>query len=331
MDDAYHVSPEQLLEYQLGLLDPETARLIEARLREAPDLAEQNRHLSAWLRLLDRYETPSPPPELAARIVARVGQTAPLRVTEAGSSLPPSSGRGPFRRPVVSLRELVALAACITFFIGVVIPGLSRHRSAKRQLMCAGQLSQVYRGVSQYAAIFNGHLPQTAGFVPGVSWWRRSAATEPQVPNSRNRYLLIRLRLVRPRDFVCPARPGARPMADERIDELDDFPVPEACSFDSQNMAGPTLPLDAVPGMPIFADRNPLFDGDPPVSASVEANSRSHDGGRGQNVLRADGVVTWTSSPIMGRRGDNIWQVEGVTTYSGTEYQRDPGDVFLIP
>ncbi len=115
-------------------------------------------------------------------------------------------------------------------------------------------------------------------------------------------------------------------------DPLEDFPTRENCSFDSQNMAGPTPSLGVEPCLPIFADRNPLFEGSKLKAAHLlEANSRSHDAGAGQNVLCSDGRVLWTTTPVLGSRGDNIWMVDGVTTYTGTEHQQQPTDAFLVP
>ena len=323
--------PEQLLDHRLGILEDDLAERLGREIAGSAGPAAQSRNLSKWLELLDHDKTPPPPARFVDRIMDRVERASPLRVTEAASSLPPSSGGESFRRPRLSLRELVALAACIVFFIGVVVPGVSQHRSRGRRAMCAHNLGNIYRGLGQYAASFNGYMPQTAGFVPGVNWLRSPRPGVSRIPNRRNCYLLVRFRFTIPKDFICPAVARARAMGPDQIDRFNDFPAVENCSFDSQNMAGPTLPLGAEQCMPIYADHNPLFDAagrsavDRPVS-----NSRSHSGS-GQNVLCTDGRVSWTTTPVFGPRGDNIWQVEGVTTYTGTEHQRDPADAFVIP
>ncbi len=332
MNQPDNLPPEQLLDYHLGLLENDDAERIRRNIAASDQSASQSRNVAAWLELLDSYKTPPPPTRFVDQIMDRIGQASPLRVTEAASSLPPPSDGRFIRRPVLSLRELVALAACLTFFIGVLVPGLSRARSQQRQAMCASSLGNIGRAVGQYAANFNGMMPQTAGFVPGVNWLRSPQPQVPRVRNSRNRYLVVRLHFAKPESFICAAMGGARPLDADRIDQFEDFPSPENCSFDSQNMAGPTLPLRLAPGMPIFADRNPLFDGSKLDAVDPDrSNSRSHDGGRGQNVLCADGRVVWTTSPMFGTHGDNIWQVEGVTEYTGTEYQRHPADAFVIP
>ncbi|MCK4657880.1 MAG: hypothetical protein KAV82_00015 [Phycisphaerae bacterium] len=327
--------PERLMEYHLGLLEDEQAERMRHEIARSARSASQSRNISQWLELLDEYHTPPPPTHLADQVMCRIEQASPLRITEAVSSLPPSSKGRVFRRPVLSLRELVALAACITLFVGVLVPGFSQQRSRARRMMCASNLGSIYQGVSQYAAGFNGHMPQTAGFVPGINWLQSPRPEVPRMPNSRNRYMLVRLRFVKPDSFICAARGSARTMnADQidQIDQFDDFPDPENCSFDSQNMAGPTLRLGERTCAPIYADRNPFFEGGKfNTLASLEINSTSHDGGSGQNVLCSDGRVVWTITPMFGPRADNIWQIDEATSYTGTEYQRHPTDSFVIP
>ncbi|MCP4592052.1 MAG: hypothetical protein GY842_15055 [bacterium] len=338
MDQPKHVQPEELLEYHLGLLDEATAEQLHLEIAQSAETVTRSRNVAAWLKLLDGDRASNPPDAMVDQIMGRVEQTDPLRVTEAASSLPPSSGGRLFRRPVLSLRELVALAACITFFIGVVIPGVSQQRSMQRRTACANNLGSIGRGLLQYAADSGGMMPQTASLFPGLGW---SSATGPvavpvrrpaRMSNSPNRFLLVRMRLVNPQSFICAAMEQAREMSTDEIDEFTDFPSPENCSFDSQNMSGPTLPIQAVPAMPVFADRNPLFaQGRFVRTVAAESNSRSHDGGSGQNVLSANGAVRWTESPVFGSQGDNIWKAEGVSESTGNESQLHPADAYIVP
>lgn len=332
MSTPHHTDPELLLGFHLRLLDDDSAEHVATAIGQSAEAAQRSRNLGEWIGLLDHYQTPEPPDGLVHRIMARVEQPVPFRAAEPASSLPPASDRGVLRRPFFSLREVVALAACITFFIGVIVPSVARNRAQARQAVCAANLGGIYSGLAQYAASYNGSMPQVAGFLPGINWLQ--ASTQPpaaRMPNSRNRYLVVRLRFVKPQNFICPEAEAARPMDPARIDQYDDFPSVANCSFDSQNMAGPTLPLGAGRCVPIYADRNPLFEGGK-VNAigPAEPNSRSHRG-LGQTVLCSDGRVLWTTSPLFGSRPDNIWQVDGVTEYTGTEYQRHPADAFVIP
>ena len=145
----------------------------------------------------------------------------------------------------------------------------------------------------------------------------------------------MRLRfVVRPKSFICPADPLAEPLtlAEEEIEELDDFPSVANCSYDSHNVAGSPIRIDSSPTMPIYADRNPLFAGNQfHADQDPLRNSPSHDDGAGQNVLFLDGHVEWMKVPVYGNHQDNIWSVEGVEDYRGDEFPKRPDDAFIIP
>ena len=89
--------------------------------------------------------------------------------------------------------------------------------------------------------------------------------------------------------------------------------------------------------MAVLADRNPLFiikngrvvfNVDAPPDASSLVHHRP-----GQNVLSADGVVTWRARPILdpfaGSESDNIWTITGIDYYTGKEVRDNPFDSFL--
>ena len=111
-------------------------------------------------------------------------------------------------------------------------------------------------------------------------------------------------------------------------------------SFSYQNQYTPRmLRLQDAPTMAVLADRNPLFEvrGDRIVfnpDVPLDAPSRAHRG-MGQNVLTADGTVTWRVRPNVDMMGqlstDNIWSANGIDVYHGNEVQQDPFDSFLVP
>lgn len=332
-----HVSlDESLLDLHLGWVEPHLAERFRIEIESSEPLAARSRKLSGWLGLLQAWECPPVPLGLVDAIVGRLDQRSQrspsLKLAAAVSSLPPATDGGVARRPVFSLRELVALAACITFLVSVVVPGFAKMRSVSQRNACAYNMAGVYQGLRQYADVSNGSLPQTAGFVPGTNWLRSPAPGVPRVSNSRNLFLIVRLNYAKSESFVCPSGcspPKSQPMP---LEKLEDFPSASLCGFDFQNMAGPTLPLGQGRCQPILADRNPLFDNEKgATSLSPETNSRSHDEGSGQNVLFADGRVQWLTTPRVGPTSDNIWQVEGVERYNGTEFQKRPDDAFLVP
>lgn len=324
---------ELLLDLQLGQLDPRSAEMLNAEIAESESLAARGRNLGGWLGLLQAYESPLPPPGLVDAVMERVESTPSLRLAAAVSSLPPAADGGVIRRPVISLRELVALAACIAFLVSVVLPSFSRMRSTSQQALCGSNLASIYQGLAQYVSSSpNGSLPQAAGFVPGANWLYPAAPGMPRMSNSRNLFLVVRLGHARPEVFICPS--AGSPANTERVilEKMEDFRSSEHCGYDFQNMAGPTLPLGHGRPQPILSDHNPLFDSKrSPTPPGPDANSRSHDNGAGQNVLSSDGRVNWFITPRVPPKGDNIWQIEGVERYNGTEYQQRADDAFLVP
>jgi hypothetical protein len=178
--------------------------------------------------------------------------------------------------------------------------------------------------MQSYAADHAGALPNV-GVTRGADWLR-------DAPNRQNLTLLLRFQYVAdPRTLVCPSR-SDHEAAPATLDRPFAIVPWRNCSYDSQNMAGPTLTLRAGVCIPVAADSNPLFEGGS-FHAGVDprtANSVAHRG-IGQNVLWKDGRVSFTIEPITGQFRDNIWTVEGIKTYTGTEVQSASTDAFLVP
>jgi hypothetical protein len=82
----------------------------------------------------------------------------------------------------------------------------------------------------------------------------------------------------------------------------------------------------------VLGDRNPLFD--PAATLDPQSNSANH-AGHGNYLVRADGAVTWETSPNVGPAHDNIWTLgtgpQYAVAYAGTETPTSKNDVFLCP
>jgi prepilin-type processing-associated H-X9-DG protein len=123
------------------------------------------------------------------------------------------------------------------------------------------------------------------------------------------------------KQFICPDS-GDKPDETENLDLYYDFTGLSNISYGYQVPFGPTTtrPREGADSrMPLAADKGPYVDATvgPPgteLTLTSEAkawrpfNSRSH-GGEGQNVLYADGHVTFERRPIIGVDGDNIYTV----------------------
>ncbi|MCP4249244.1 MAG: hypothetical protein GY778_19545 [bacterium] len=333
MDQPERITDDLLLGYVLErCTDDEASRIVEA-LRTDADLAARHGRLAEMLEPLGTWTTPEPPPTMVSDILDAIGAPTTLKFEPAASTLPPGSEADFGRSPILSLRELVALAACITIFVSVFVPALSTARFNSRRQMCANNLASMFRGTTSYATANAGMLPGTA-WPEGGSWLTRPG--QPRVSNRRQVYLVLRMGYVAtPKQLVCPDRRSAAPMDESQVAGCDDFPEAQNCSYDVQHTASlgtRRMTLLARTSMPFISDANPLFDGYrfhadvDPENANTNAHRRA-----GQNVLAFDGTVAWLESPILGPGGDNIWQAGNIRRYKGDEAPTSPNDVFLVP
>jgi len=311
---------ERLLDAHLDRLEADEQDALVRRLQGDAALKACSDRLGAMLEPLDAWSPVPPPINLVQNTLARLPKSRAPAST---------SGRAPalveptrLRRPWVTLREVLAVAACIALFSGVVLPSIKKLRFGARQTACANNLQAIYAGTMGYATIFGGQLP-FAGQVasaPGFGTGRlavQPVSTAGQVSNSSHQYLLVRLRLVsNPAAFICPSRPTDHAMDPHAVSNGTTFPSATNCSYDLQLMREPAA-LDAGdPRQPWQSDANPFFD-TPALTAMDSAliNSRSHDQ-RGQNVLRLGGDVRFEVTPVIGN--DNIW-------LAGDGWQADVG------
>lgn len=335
----------QLLDLHLRRLDERQAAGLEDAVAHSPELAGQSRALRDLLGVLDRYEAPEPPEDLVDAVLARVNEAArggPAAIPFPGpaQTLPSGSTHDLSSSPVLSLRELIAIAACITLFIGVFVPGYYKARSAANRNQCRRHIATLYGGMSSYAAANQGHLPY-AGYVPGGSWLFTRQASVPRASNTRHMFLLLRGKYVTDRDFLCPASPEARPMLADDYREFTDFTDPSnnSYSFIYMNLPAPVrMENHQTPssGQIAYAgDRNPLFDTRSASRISPfndrSFNSPAHDNGAGQNVLSANGQTFWADNPRVGVDKDNIYCSGERTCYEGTEQPSFPTDSFIVP
>lgn len=332
MTDGTPHFDDWLLDEQFDELSPVDRALLRDAVDRDANLAAKAGRLQEVLEPLDSWSTPPPPEGLVGKILDRiVAHEAAAPVVPAPAPMPGENRAFPFRPPA-SLKELLALAAIITLFFALFVPGISSVRDRSRRIACATNLGQIGRALGGYATANGNALPfvQTTA---GGSWLPASKAGLPYSPNSPSRFLLLRLGYVsQARAYICPSHSDALYLKIVNPQALNDFPDPRNCSYDSLNMAGATPAYTKLCNLPYMADANPLFAGgkfnriDPAV-----ANSRNHRRARGQNVLCFNGAVTWFETPNCGRNQDNIWQAGTVKVYQGTETQTRDDDTFLTP
>lgn len=329
-----------LLDLHLNRLGADQAREVEEALAASGELARQSRALRDLLGLLDKADVPEPPGDLADAVMARIdAQTAPVPFREM-SPVPAEERPGVSGHPMLSLRELIAIAACITLFVGIFVPGYQKAQNVARRTMCRNNLNSMSIGYSAYAQQNNGFLPWF-GYAPDASWLPVRTPDVPRYSNTRTMFVLLKQGLISnddPRLFICPAMPNAQPMIAQDYKRFDDFAEPANVSYSSIIMNVPqgrrVEKMD--PQMVIVADVTPLFDGrggSHRISPYDEiGNSLTHEDGAGQNAVHVSGSGGWYTRPTIGVDRDNIYQVGNRRGgYTGRERPLSDTDTMLVP
>lgn len=334
----------RLLDLHLGSLSDTDSKALLASITADARLSAQHEALTDVFRALDTLRAVEPPAGLADRITKRIDSMnaasvaaakTPRIVRPAPDNRPGSDGDRVIR--LHSLRDVLAVAATVVLAVGVGVPSMLAMRERNQRTACAWNLAQVGRGVQSYATTFGDSLP-FVGWADNASWKPSSDPGVATIPNRRHIYLLLRTQQVPSEAFVCPSsKDVAMPAA--QVEEHNDFLESRNISYAGQNMAGVRPSLRSDPNLVIFADDNPLFDDGLPLYDLAaqrlglrdpsKSNSRAH-GGVGQNILRLDGVTSWTTSPDAGISQDNIWTLRNVSGYTGREGPQSATDSHLL-
>lgn len=244
----------------------------------------------------------------------------------------PSDRRG------FSLIELLVVIGIIGVLLGLLLPALERGREQAMVLKCALNLRQIGQAITIYTNENHGDYPRTI-YVPGDP---PTAGTNPTAPNpfddtgpqpndvTAALFLLIRTQHVPPDIFTCPYtdvnifEPDKAPNLASRSNFSNDKinlgysyanPYPDSTAA----TAGYQLTSHLNPNFAVAADLNSGEGGN--------ANSDNHED-RGQNVLYADGHVTWQTTPLCGLNNDSIYlNRNGVIAASPV----DANDTVLLP
>lgn len=327
-------SNADLLGYHLGLTDEATKARVELE-HSAQELAASRETVRRILAPLAADQVVETPPDLVDRIMARAeaaqatipfGRPAPVLASEAGRGRAAGG-------PLMTFRELVGLAAAIILLAGVFVPGFRTARWASQQANCADHLRSIGNGYAEYAESYGNQLP-FAGPVPvGASWLRTADPNVPVADNSRNVWRLVKERHVLPGVFVCPGRPGDKPVEAVNVEALEAFPNSRNNSYPTNFVAGPRTKDSLQENTPLAGDMNPLCEQPKPLirASELPPNSRSHEPLRGQNVLYGNLTVRFVRTPNVGVDNDDIYRLIGVQEYTGRERPSLSSDVFLIP
>lgn len=324
-DSTNNLRDFDFLGYQLGLIEDAERRRIESAVGEKDALAAQCRAVDAWLAPLaaDRFE---PPADLAARIEARIEANRRPYLQTAGDTV--------VKTPFLSGRDLLALAATITLFVGVFLPSYRQARHRAERAACANNLKSLGWATGMYEASNGDYLP-FSGSAPKEAVWYRGQ--QNSAPSSRAPYKLVTGHYVAPDAFIDPGHDGSRPMRHPNPESLDDFPDHRnnSFSFNRRLSQKPWTRYQMSTRTPMVSGMTPLVDTDQRLRAggAVSKNSPNH-AGRGQNVMQADYSVKFHTTSLVGPNdGDDIFRLYGIRdgNYTGHEAPRGATDTFMTP
>lgn len=244
-----------------------------------------------------------------------------------------------------SLVEFLMVIVIVVVLVGIFVPYFSHIRETDRRARCADNLRKIMDGLRQYASVKDAkgkathsfpstiHDRKTAGYVAYTGAESKNPFSKDTLvkPNdvTASLWLLVRGGWNNPSHFVCPS---SRQYADPKQTNGQTVPADQRSNFSSGNYLSYSYasPFSTAPGykmnedshdaeFAIMADKNPGAEGKSSVIAPAynaapfdlaRANSRNH-GRVGQNVLYADGHVSWQTTPYCGvgskDRRDNIF------------------------
>ena len=337
-----------LFDFSLGLTSEHETTQAEMLLTSSQEAAEIHQMLRSTLAPLESVEVEPCPDDLTERLFSRLKEASPAgsgrdRLEErlAAEQSGPRTVRIPLWR---NWSEMIAAAAAIVLFVGILLPTIRFMRCQYWQTRCGGQLASIYGGLSHYVADHDGLLPAVA-MTPGMPWWKVGYQGKENHSNSRWAWLLVTGGYVEPKMFLCRGRREARGLSFEgfEIQSSNDFPSRMYISF-SVCMTCPTSDSRGLTQKRVLmADRNPLFEDLPSDHSAllrlelserqVSSNSRNHNY-RGQNALLYDGSVEFTKVRYTSISDDDIYTLRDMccgTEVHGCEVPSCDTDFFLVP
>jgi hypothetical protein len=256
-------------------------------------LRERARRHQRLMQLVTGFPVPASD-DLAERTLARVqahidAESDSMRM----DARPPRGFR--FR-----IADLVSVAAVLAIGAGVTLPMLTAWRDQSRRTLCRAHLGSTASAMATYAGSNRDSLPVANASLGGGTWWE---VGKPAHSNSANLFTLTKAGYVPVQALACPGNPRAVLACSQ---DACDWNCLDEVSYSYQIMFGPQKPEWRKGDAVILADRSPII----PQNVRGQpfdpfANTTNHKGS-GQHLLRNDGSVAWTTSPIL-KNGDNIW------------------------
>lgn len=262
-------------------------------------------------------------------------------------------------RRAFTVIELLVVIGIIAILMAILLPVMEKVRHRGYIDACASNLRQLGQALTMYANDSRGHFPRTT-YVEGapLAIGTGSAAPDPfgaggPVANDVTAplWLLARVHKLPTALFVCPyndvnefeadkARPIDRSNFTDYKKNLG-YSYANAYPSAAASVAGYRLTNKLGATFATMADLNPGIDparkADPfrptPTSAMSDmryGNSPNHER-EGQNVLYADGHVSYELTSFAGASRDNIYTAQNATSPNLYASPAAAGDSVLLP
>jgi prepilin-type N-terminal cleavage/methylation domain-containing protein/prepilin-type processing-associated H-X9-DG protein len=262
-------------------------------------------------------------------------------------------------RRAFTVIELLVVIGIIGVLMAILLPVMEKVRHRGYIDACASNLRQLGQALVMYASDNRGHFPRTT-YVEGAQLvvGTGSIAPDPFDPGGPNAndvtaplWLLARVQKLPTSVFVCPYNDvnEFEPDKQRPIDRSNftDFKKNLGYSYANAypdaaaNVAGYRLTSKLGATFALMADLSPGIDparkADPfhpttssPTSDLRYGNSPNHER-EGQNVLYADGHVSYELTPFVGVNRDNIYTAQNATSPSVYASPAAVGDSVLLP
>ncbi|MEM9415735.1 MAG: hypothetical protein AAGA29_09700 [Planctomycetota bacterium] len=275
--------------------------------------------VSGVFDLLDHWQSPAAPADLAERTLQRVHEARQREVL----ARIPQDRPGITRGWAIGLRQVGSVAALILISMSLLVPVLTKARTDAQVASCKANLGQAGTGLYQYANDHLGEMPRGIEREPIFSQLMEFAENGDgqSLPSSAVHMLVLpREGYLREEQLSCTAANAS---------------LPSGGRYSAHAIEGSrALRLTSLEG-PVMADTNPLYlrRGNAIIrQAGWDTAASANHKGLGQNVLLSDGSVTWTLRPVVQHHDpdDNIW-LRATTPPRPDHSASQTLDAFLTP
>lgn len=296
-----------LLEYQMDLLDADERDRIEQALGRDLSLQAKQRRLAKTLDPLSAWRPPAMPPNLAASVMARIKTHDETIALDPAHAEQPVGTESATMSALMSLREIIAVAAAILIIVGVFVP--SYYGITDRSEQPYHGAGSIFQGMTSYVDDARRAVPNPVG-TPGASWLQAPSPGDGRLVGKRHPYLRVKFHS-NPKLIVVPTQPEDIDTPPDQYEGLDEVVAPNFVSYRWHIQLDPVL--RSMPDGRANSAANLAFSGLQAVLAPLDellAGPSLVGILHGPNVLGVDDHTVWQWAARQIKNKDNHWPPE---------------------